>query len=66
MRTKIGWHLIEVLEKKAGEARTFEEAQEEVVAALEARKRSDGLQLYRMQLREFEKLKVEIYEDFMN
>lgn len=66
MRTKIGWHLIEVLGKKAGEARTFEEAQEEVVAALEARKRSDGLQLYRMQLREFEKLKVEIYEDFMN
>jgi len=65
VRTKVGWHLIEVLEKRPVEERTFEEAQEEVVAALEALKQSEGLRLYRRQLREFEKFKVEIFEDFM-
>ena len=65
VRTKIGWHLVEVMEKEPSRERSFEEAREEIVAALEARKRDEGLRLYRMQLREFEKAKIQIFEEVL-
>ena len=65
VRTKIGWHLIEVTERNPAEERSFEDAKEEVVAALEAGKRKEGLELYLRQLREFEKSKVEIFEEVL-
>ena len=63
VRTKLGWHLVEVLERKAAEARSFEETREEIVAALEALKRDKGLRAYRHQLRNLEKNKVEVFRD---
>lgn len=66
VRTKLGWHLVEVTDRRPAEERSFESAREEIVAALEARKRVEGLRLYRRQLREFEKAKVEIFEDVLD
>ena len=66
VQTKLGWHLVEVMERRDPEERTLEEAREEIVAALEAEKRIEGLRLYRRQLREFEKLKVEVFTDVLD
>ncbi len=65
VRTDIGWHLCEVLEKRAPRERSFEEARQEVLAALEAVKRDRGLRLYRSQLREREAHRVEIFHDVL-
>ena len=66
VQTKIGWHLAEVMARRPAEERPYELAREEIMAALEAGKRVEGLRLYRRQLREFEKLKVEVFEDVLD
>lgn len=65
IETKLGWHLVEVLERKPAAERSFEEARPEVVAALEAIKREEGLHAYRKQLRSFEAEHIEIFEDVL-
>jgi parvulin-like peptidyl-prolyl isomerase len=65
VRTKLGWHLVEVLEKKAGEERSFEVVRPEIETALEAIKREEGIQGYRNQLRALEKDKVDVFEDML-
>lgn len=51
LRTRLGWHLIEVTGRKPAEPRTFEAAKAEVLAALEAVKRRDAVKAYRENLR---------------
>jgi parvulin-like peptidyl-prolyl isomerase len=65
VETTLGWHLVEVLEKKAGAPRSFEDAKPEIVAALEAIQREEALAAYRLQLRNFEAEHVEIFEDVL-
>lgn len=65
VRSRIGWHILEVLEKKTARERGFEEAREEVLAALEAVKRRDGLRDYRKGLREREKKYIEVFFDVL-
>ena len=65
LQSEIGWHLVEVLEKKAGRERSFEEARVEVLAALETVKRRDGLRAYRRQLRERDHKYIEIFFDVL-
>ena len=65
VRSKIGWHILEVLEKKVALERGYAEAREEVLAALEAVKRRDGLRAYRRGLREREKKYVEVFFDVL-
>ena len=65
VRSKIGWHILEVLEKKGAHERGYAEAREEVLAALEAVKRRDGLRAYRTGLREREKKYVEVFFDVL-
>ncbi len=65
IRTRIGWHLVEVLEKKPRTARSFAEARADVVAALEAVKRDRGVKLYRQQLRGRDRHKIEIFKDVL-
>lgn len=63
--TGIGWHLVEVLERKPRTLRSFEEARADVMAALEAVKRDRGLKAYRKQLRKQEEHKVQIFHDVL-
>ena len=65
VQTKMGWHLVEVLEKRGPKERTFAEARKEVLAALEAVKRRDGLREYRKGLREREKSHIEVFFDVL-
>ncbi|MDP6209175.1 MAG: peptidylprolyl isomerase, partial [Roseibacillus sp.] len=65
VRSRIGWHILEILEKKTARERGFEEAREEVLAALEAVKRRDGLRDYRKGLREREKRYIEVFFDVL-
>lgn len=51
IRTKLGWHLIEVTARKPAEPRTFEATKAEIFAALEATKRRDAVRKYRENLR---------------
>lgn len=51
LRTKLGWHLVEVTEKKNGEARTFDQAKPEIFAALQTMKRDKAVNELRESLR---------------
>lgn len=63
VRTRIGWHLVEVTGSKPAQPRTFDEAKEEVVAALESAKRHAAAEEYRLALRKFEAAKIRIDHD---
>jgi len=63
VRTKIGWHLVEVTSRKPAESRTYEDAKTEVISALEAVKRQQTIAQYRSNLRRFETEKIEVFRD---
>ncbi len=65
VRSRMGWHLLEVLERKVARKRDFAEARGEVLAALEAVKRRDGLREYRKGLREREQNHIEVFLDVL-
>lgn len=52
LRTKIGWHLVEVTDTRPAEPRTFDDARDEVVAALESARRLEMVARLRRALRE--------------
>lgn len=60
VRTKLGWHLVEVTGRKPAEPRTFEQAKPEIVAALEAIKRQKAVGDVRASLRKPGTVKIEI------
>lgn len=51
IRTRLGWHLLEVTNRKSAEPRSFEDAKPEIIAAIEAVKQRDALQSFRDDLR---------------
>ncbi len=61
LRTRLGWHLVEVTERKPAEPRTFEQAKPEILAALEAVKRRQATEDFRKSLREAETGKIEVF-----
>ncbi|MEO5917078.1 MAG: peptidylprolyl isomerase [Luteolibacter sp.] len=61
VRTKLGWHLVEVTAHKLAEARTFEQAKSEILAALETIKRHDATEDLRKSLRNAAVGKIEIF-----
>jgi peptidyl-prolyl cis-trans isomerase D len=65
VRTRIGWHLVEVTGRKPLELRTFEDAKSEVMDALEAVKRRQVATELRAALRRTEADNVEIYHEMM-
>jgi parvulin-like peptidyl-prolyl isomerase len=65
IRTRIGWHLVEVTGRKPSGPRSFEDAKLEVIAALEAVKRRQAAAGFRNALRRSEADKIEIYHDMM-
>jgi peptidyl-prolyl cis-trans isomerase D len=65
LRTRIGWHLVEVTDRKPAESRDFAQAQDEVIAALEAVKRREAAREFRSALRRFEAEKIDVYHDML-
>jgi parvulin-like peptidyl-prolyl isomerase len=63
LRTKLGWHLVEVTARKPAEPREFEEARSEVMAAIEAVKRRDAVREYRKALRAREGRFIQVFTD---
>lgn len=61
VRTTLGWHLVEVTVKQSAKPRTFEEAREEVVTALETIKRREAISAFRSALRERKAGKIEVW-----
>ncbi len=61
VRTRLGWHLVEVTGRKPAEPRTFEQAKPEILAALEAVKRRQAVTDFRPALRRFEASNIEVF-----
>ncbi|MGE9270318.1 MAG: peptidylprolyl isomerase [Verrucomicrobiales bacterium] len=67
VRTKIGWHLLEVTDRRPARERRFEEAKEDVFAALESAKRMDMVTSYRQALRGSEEAtSVKVFPEMMS
>jgi parvulin-like peptidyl-prolyl isomerase len=65
LRTKLGWHLVEVTARKPAEPRSFEDARAEVMAALEAVKRREATREFRKALRGQEGRYIEVFADMI-
>ncbi len=61
VQTKLGWHLVEVIARKAAEPRAFQQAEPEIRAALEAIKRRQAVENLRKQLRQSTSAKIQIF-----
>jgi parvulin-like peptidyl-prolyl isomerase len=62
-QTRIGWHIVEVIERQPARTRSWEEAEPEGYAALRAAKRDKAVREYRDALRRFEAHKIQIFHD---
>lgn len=63
--TSIGWHLVEVTDRREARERGFQEAREEIVAALAADKRRQAVEDFRKALRRFEGHRVLVFHDML-
>jgi parvulin-like peptidyl-prolyl isomerase len=63
VRTKLGWHILQVTDRKPAEPRPLEDAKEEITAALAAAKRHQAVNDFRSALRRFEDAKIDIFHD---
>jgi parvulin-like peptidyl-prolyl isomerase len=62
VRTRLGWHLVEVTGRKPAEPRTFEQAKPEILSALEAVKRRKAIADSRAALRKDEGSNIEVFQ----
>jgi parvulin-like peptidyl-prolyl isomerase len=63
VRTKLGWHLVSVTDRKRAEPRSLDDCREEIAAALAATKRHQAATDFRTALRRFETEKIDIFHD---
>lgn len=63
IRTKLGWHIVEVTDRKAAAPRSLEDVTPEIIAALTAVKRHQAVADFRDALRKFENHKIDIFHD---
>jgi len=61
VRTKLGWHILQITDRKPAEPRTLEETKAEITAALTAAKRHQAVKDIRAALRRFEAHRIEIF-----
>lgn len=66
VRSRLGWHLVEVTAKAPARDRTFDETKMEIAAALEALKRREATAAFHAGLRREFGGKIEIYADRVN
>jgi len=60
VQTHLGWHLVEVTGRQPAAARTFEQAEAEIRAALEALKRRQAISQLRVRLRQAAAANIEV------
>ncbi len=60
VRSRLGWHIVEVTARKAAESRTFEQAKPEILSALETIKLRQAVEDFRKDLRKSEAANIEI------
>ncbi len=65
VRTKLGWHLVEVTGRKAAEPRSFDDAREDVTAALRSAKRHEAVTTLRKSLREQNAGAIRVFTDMI-
>ena len=65
MRSKLGWHILEVTGVKSPELLPYATMKKEVLAALKDVRRKDAIKQYRHQLRLINRKKVEIYPEVL-
>ncbi|MBK1834864.1 peptidylprolyl isomerase [Roseibacillus ishigakijimensis] len=65
VRTSLGWHLVEVLERKPARERSFAEIRQELQVALANRQRENGVREYLQNLRRREGNHLEIFRDVL-
>jgi len=65
VRTKLGWHILEVTEIKPPELLPYAEMKEEITAALSDMRREDAVKQYRHQLRVMGQENVKIYNQLL-
>ncbi|OYV05747.1 MAG: hypothetical protein CFE26_09965 [Verrucomicrobiales bacterium VVV1] len=63
IRTKLGWHLVEVIDRKPVAPADFEQMKAEIIAALGAKKKSVAIARFREELRTGAAGKIEIFKD---
>ncbi len=61
VRSRLGWHLVEVTARKPAAPRSFDQAKPEIIAALEAKKRRAAIADLRRSLRQREAVAIEIF-----
>jgi parvulin-like peptidyl-prolyl isomerase len=66
VRTRLGWHLVEVTGRKPAGPRAFDDAREEVIAALQAVKRRQAAADFRKALRRTEAAGIEVFHDMLD
>lgn len=66
IRTKLGWHIVEVMEVMEPGLLAFEKMKDEIRAALRDERRQQALDRYRQQLRQFNRERVEIYREVLD
>ncbi|MEP2774734.1 MAG: peptidylprolyl isomerase [Luteolibacter sp.] len=63
IETKIGWHIVEVTDRKPAEPRSLDETRDEIIAAISTSKRHQAVSDFRNALRKFEEAKIDIFHD---
>lgn len=63
VRTHLGWHLVEVTDRKPAEPRTYEQAKPEIFAALAAVKRRQLITQFRNTLRRREAANIKVFQE---
>lgn len=66
IRTKLGWHLVKVTERKPAEAAALDTCKPDILAALTASKRHQAVNDFRAALRRFEAHKIDIFHEQLN
>jgi len=66
IRTKLGWHLVEIFERKTAGPIPFAQARDGIIAALETRYREQAARKFRDDLRKMERHNVHIFRDVID
>lgn len=62
VRSRLGWHLVEIMTRKGAEPRSFDDAKAEILSALETVKRRDAVKAHREKLRASATVPIRILE----
>jgi parvulin-like peptidyl-prolyl isomerase len=66
IRTKLGWHILQITDRKAAEPRPLEAVKPEIIATLSTSKRHQAVKDFRAALRRFETEKIDIFHHLIS